>query len=163
MASRLADEPIYFDDGGKDWINEALDDIGPDAQRLGEVVVQASEGVWYDLPKDCLQVREVRDPTGERYQDYQVQGNRIRFERNDTFTVQYVRLPRHVRVETDEIDLHDVFMPALAAFIIARFKGRSNPQSPQAQQWTAEYVAKVQRAIWSLSRRRRVVRVLPWR
>lgn len=147
----LVKEPINEADA-IDWINDALRDLGKDANSLKDTNIIAVKGTWYNLPSECICIYEVRDENGNLYYDYVADQGRIKFYRDGQYTVTYYSVPAAVTSIEDEPSCHVLIQNALPYYIAARY---IDPRTEnEANIWLAEYQSRLERALDRLQKKR---------
>lgn len=73
------------------------------------------------VPIDCVHVEKIVDiETGANVSDYEVEGLYITFQEEGEYRVFYMRIPKAVRVYSDELECHLSFQNALIYYVAAQ-------------------------------------------
>jgi len=162
------DEVISFGDGGKEWLNEALEALSTDAGVYGTKSVVCDEAQTFYSFADALHIPldviEVTDSNKELYTNFDVRANQIRFADTGTYFVTYRRLPETITTEGQTLDIHELFKRPLALFVASRFKSYGDEKNPDATRLMQEFWAELGRAKSIIRRQaRRTTAVQVWR
>lgn len=163
------DEVISFGDGGKEWLNSALETLSADAGVYStNSALSAEAKTFYNFAASGhtpLDVVEVCDSNKEIYIDFDVRANQIRFADAGTYSVTYRRLPEKITTEGQTLDVHELFKHPLALFVASRFKSSGDEKNPDAVRLMQEFWAELGRVKLILRRQARrpaIIQVWRW-
>ncbi|MBO8161338.1 MAG: hypothetical protein H0Z24_06840 [Thermosipho sp. (in: Bacteria)] len=123
--------------------------------------ITATKNTWYDLPNGFLKIRKVYKDDDEVLPDnYLVDFDQILFIEDGTYTIEYLRYPNELTVETDTPEIHKAYHKILSYFIASRetsrLFGSENPESARFMQEFEIRAKEIDIKLSSQKRRRRI-------
>lgn len=162
---------INIDDGitlryARIWINDCLNDLATrskSARILDTVEIVAEKNKWYDLPINLISIESVEKDKNQ-ISDFRLNANKIKFLKDGTYEVEYKRPAKNVALESDSVEVHPLFKPAISLYLASKEKARFNPDDPDTNRLMAEYVNRVYETDIALSapKKNRVMKVRPY-
>lgn len=143
------------------FMNEAINNLAIEhdtACKREFMTIKADKNIWYDLPDDCLGIKECTY-YGEKYNNYRANHGQIKFGDTGDFEIGYLRYPKMVENETEVPDINGAYHYCLALFVasreIQRLFGDENSDSMRLMQ---EYYTSKENVNLRLSRMKRTAR-----
>lgn len=103
--------------------NEATDILAIQYDTACNVVPMEIEiddiNLKYELPEDVIGIKNVTC-NGKRYTNFNTDRNLIKVNTPGTFVIDTLIPPRHVEEETDSLDIHRFYHPAIVNYISSR-------------------------------------------
>lgn len=152
---------------GFNLVSEAMKEVALSC-RTGRIAdskeIIAIKGVWYSLPNTLIEIDRVYKDN-EDYDEYTIDGLRIKFREDATYLVDYKRAGNQVILESDIPEIHELYHGKLALYVGAREKIRFNSEDSEGRAILKEFYDGIYQVDLALSRgkRRHFINAPTWR
>ena len=150
---------------GRRWLNEAIRIIATTCEKgsfvKDETTIEAEKNIYYDLP-DNIGINAVyKDEKGRnnRVHNYVEEGDRIHFEEDGSYIVEYKKLPHDILNESDTPQVHELYHLPISYWIASREKLRFNPMDADGHRLSQEFYTQIGTVNENLTRTNRVRKI----